>query len=220
MAAPNVFFFFNSGSGDATPHEAGSGANDDWTLITVGSAGHTLVFTGDGINDGDATGERDTVIIPAAGSLEIDKTFIDNGSIVDQVPLAGTDQGQQSGGDNRYVFCIYFDGETASAPYLEMWDDSDHDSIANQSLGAGTPADSMVKGIVTTAGAPGSANWVGHPDQINMAGSGNDNRLDLNAGSSIGSAGANIYWNQCCRVPSTASPFSDTPVTSLRFTYT
>ena len=218
MSEPNVFFFFNSGSGDATPHEAGSGANGDWTAITVGSAGHTLVFTGDGVNDGEATGERDTVIIPAAGSLEVDKTFIDNGSIIDQVPLAGTNQGQQNGGDNRYVFCIYFDGETASAPYLEMWDDSDHDSIANQSLGAGTPGSSMVKGIVTTSAAPGSANWVGHPDQVNMAGSGN--RLDLNIGSAIGSAGGNVYWNQCIRVPSTATPFADTPVTSLRFTYT
>lgn len=217
-SAPNVFFYGNAGSGDATAHEEGSGANDDWFAITTGSAGHTLVFTGDAVNDGDATGERDTVIIPAAGDLEVDKTFIDDGSIVNQVPLAGTNQGQQNGGDNRYVFCIYFDGETASAPYIEMWDDSGHDSIASQSLGAGTPANSMVKGIVTTAGAPGSANWVGHPSQVNMAGSAN--RLDLNAAAAIGSAGGNVYFNMCTRVPSTASPFSDTPVTALRFTYT
>lgn len=217
MSEPGVFFFINNGSGDSTPHEAGSGANDDWIAVTVGSAGHTLVFTGDGVTDGDATGERDTVIIPAAGSLEVDKTFIDDGSIVNQVPLAGTSQGQQNGGDNQYVFCIYFDGETASAPYLEMWDDSNHDSIANVCLGAGTPADSMVKGIVTTAGAPGSANWVGHPSQVNMAGSGN--RLDLNAGASMGSAGGNCYFNLAILVPSTASPFSDTPRTSIRFTF-
>jgi hypothetical protein len=220
LAEPNVYWFFNSGSGDAVAHEEGSGANEDWTAITTGSAGHALVYTGDGVDDGDVTGSRDTVIIPAAGSLEVDKTFIDNGAIMDQVPLAGTDQGQQNGGDNQYVFCIYFDGETASAPYLEMWDDSDHDSIANQSLGAGTPADSMVKGIVTTSGAPGSANWVGHPDQIDMAGSGSSDRLDLNTGVAIGSAGGNVYYNLCIRIPSTATPFSDTPVTSLRFTYT
>lgn len=220
MAEPSVYFFMNSGSGDSTPHEAGSGANDDWTAITVGSAGHKLIFTGDAINDGDVTGSRDTVIIPAAGSLEVDKTFIDNGSIMDQVPLAGTDQGQQNGGDNQYVFCIYFDGDTASAPYLEMWDDSNHNTVADAPLGAGTPANSMVKGIVTTDGAPGSANWVGHADQVNMAGSGGSNRLDLNIGSAIGSAGGNVYWNQCIRVPSTASPFSEAPITALRFTYT
>ena len=220
MAEPSVYFYGNAGSGDATPHEAGSGANDDWFAITTGSAGHTLVFTGDGVDDGDATGERDTVIIPAAGSLEVDKTFIDDGSIMNQVPLAGTDQGGQDGGDNQYVFCIYFDGETASAPYLEMWDDSDHDSIADACLGAGTPADSTVKGIVTTAGAPGSANWVGHADQVDMAGSGNDHRLDLNAAAAIGSAGGNCYFNMCVRIPSTFSPASETPVTALRFTFT
>lgn len=220
MAEPSVFWYYNAGSGDATAHGEGSAANDDWEAITVGSAGHSLVFTGDGVDDGDATGERDTVIIPAAGSLEVDKTFIDNGSTVEQVPLAGTDQGQQSGGDNQYVFCIYFDGDTASAPYLEMWDDANHDSIALQPLGAGTPANSMVKGIVTTEGAPGSANWVGHADAIAMAGSGNDNRLDLNTGSAIGSAGDNCYWNMCIRIPSTSTPFSSLPKTSLRFTYT
>ena len=217
MAEPSVYFFGNSGVGDATPHEEGSAANGDWFAITPGSAGHTLVFTGDAVLDGAVTGERDTVIIPAAGSIEVDKTFIDNGTTVNQVPLAGTNQGGQSGGDNQYVFCIYFDGETASAPYLEMWDDSGHDSIANACLGAGTPANSTVKGIVTTAGAPGSADWVGHADQVNMAGSAN--RLDLNVGSVIGSAGGNVYWNMCVRIPSTFSPASETPVTSLRFTY-
>ncbi|MCK5615109.1 hypothetical protein KAR91_75295 [Candidatus Pacearchaeota archaeon] len=220
MAEPNVFWYYNSGSGDATAHGEGSAANDDWTSITVGSENHTLVFTGDGVDDGDGTGERDTVIIPAAGFLEVDKTFIDNGATVEQVPLAGTDQGQQGGGDNQYVFCIYFDGDTASAPYLEMWDDADHDSIALEVLGAGTPADSMVKGIVTTDGAPGSANWVGHPDQIDMAGSGSSDRLDLNTGAAIGSGGGNCYFNICTRIPSTANPFSSAPKTSLRFTYT
>lgn len=218
MAEPGVFFFMNSGSGDSTAHEAGSGANDDWTAITTGSAGHTLVFTGDGIDDGDTTGSRDTVIIPAAGSIEVGKTFIDNGSIVDQVPLAGTDQGSQNGGDNQYVFCIYFDGATASAPYLEMWDDSNHNTITDSFLGAGTPANSSVKGIVTTEGSPGSANWVGHANQVNMAGS--TNRLDLNTGSVIGSAGKNVYWNQCIRILSTQSPAAETPVTAVRFTYT
>lgn len=220
MAEPNVYFFYNSGTGDVTAHGEGSAANDDWVAITVGSAGHSLVFTGDAVTDGDATGGRDTVIIPAAGSLEVDKTFIDNGATVEQVPLAGTDEGQQDGGDNQYVLCIYFDGDTASAPYLEMWDDADHDSIALQVLGAGTPANSYVKGIVTTEGSPGSADWVGHPDQINMAGSGDSNRLDLNTGSAIGSAGDNVYWNMCIRIPSTASPFSSLPKTALRFTFT
>ena len=220
MSAPGLWWFYNSGSGDATAHEEGSGANDDWAAITVGSAGHTLVFTGPAANDGDASGTRDTIIIPAAGTKEIDKTFIDNAVTIEQVPLAGTDQGGQSGGDNRYVFCIYFDGETASKPYLEMWDNDSHNSVADEVLGNGTPGDSMVYGIVTTAAAPGSSNWSGHPDAVRMAGSGDANRLDINIGSAIGSAGGNVYWNQAVRVISTASPFSETPCLSIRYTYT
>lgn len=220
MAEPTIYMYANSGVGDSTAHGEGSAANDDWFAITTGSAGHTLVYTGDTVIQGDATGERDTIIIPAAGSLEVDKTFIDNGATMEQVPLAGTEDGGQSGGDNQYVFCIYFDGETASAPYLEMWDDSGHDSIASSCLGAGTPDNSTVKGIVTTSGAPGSADWVGHADQVNMAGSGSANRLDLNDGVAIGSAGGNCYFNLCVRIPSTFSPASETPVTSCRFTYT
>lgn len=214
---PNIFWFMNSGSGDATPHEAGSGANDDWTAITAGSAGHTLVFTGPGVNDNDPSGKRDTIIIPAAGSKEIDKTFIDDGLIMNQVPLAGTDQGGQSGGDNQYVFCIYFDGETASEPYLEMWDNEDHDTYNLQVLGSGNADNSMVIGITTTGGSPGSANWTSLGKK--MAGDNNDHRLDLNIGSAIGSAGVNVYFSLATQVPSTAVPFSNSPCTVLRFTY-
>lgn len=220
MSEPNLFWFYNDGSGDATAHEEGSGEHDDWVGITSGSAGHTLVFTGPDAIDGDVTTTRDTIIIPAAGSKEIDKTFIDDGSTIEQVPLAGTDQGGQEGGDNQYVFCVYFDGETASAPYLEMWDDSDHDSIAAQVLGLGTPGNSMVYGIVTTGASPGSADWAGHADAVRMAGSGSADRLDVNIGSAIGSAGGNIYWNMMIRVLSSATPFSETPCLSMRYTYT
>lgn len=218
MAEPGIFWFMNSGTGDATPHEEGSGANGDWVAITTGSAGHTLVFTGPGVNNNDPSGKRDTIIIPASGSKEIDKTFIDDGSIMRQVPLAGTNQGGQNGGDNRYVFCIYFDGETASEPYLEMWDDENHNSYNLQVLGSGNADNSMVIGITTTGGSPGSADWASLGKR--MAGDNNDHRLDLNLGSAIGSAGGNVYWNMCVRVPSTATPFSNTPVTVLRFTYT
>jgi hypothetical protein len=221
MAEPNVYWFYNSDTGDATAHgsgAAGSAENDDWKEISVGSDGDTLVFTGPSVSDGAASNTRDTIIIPAAGDKEIDKTFIDDGSTVEQVPLAGTDQGGQSGGDTQYVFCVFFDGETASPPYLEMWDDSGHDSIALQVLGADTPDNSYVKGIVTTVAAPGMANWVA--SGITMAGSGSADRLDLNVGSAIGSDGKNLYWNQCIRVPSSATPFSSGPVCSLRYTYT
>lgn len=64
-------------------------------------------------------------------------------------------------GDNkRYVYAFSFDGPTASEPQLEAWDNSNHDLTDKNVLGAGTPADSMVKGICTTDALPG-ASWVG-----------------------------------------------------------
>ena len=220
MPLPNTYWFYNQGTADAAK-TGGSAEDENFKAITVGTAaaGHTLVFTGPAVVDGDPTGTRDTIIIPASGEKEIDKTFIDNNSIVDQVMMAGTNQGGQSGGNTRYVFCIYFDGETASEPYLEFWDDVNHNSYGLPVLGAGEPSNSMVKGVATTDSAPGSADWVAAGQGSALAGSGNANRLKL-SGAAIGSAGDYLYFNLCVRVPSSASPFSNAPLATLRFTYT
>lgn len=220
MSAPNTFWFYNQGTTDAAK-TGGSAEDANFLAITTGSgaAGDTLVFTGPAVNDADPTGTRDTIIIPASGDKEIDKTFIDNGVTVQQVPLAGTDQGGQDGGATRYVFAIYFDGETASKPYMEFWDNENHNSIALQVLGGGTPASSMVKGIATKDAAPGSGDWIGASQHKNLAGSADNNRLEL-ATAAIGSAGDTVYFNLATRVPAAATPFSNAPLATLRFTYT
>ena len=220
MALPNTYWFYNQGITDVAK-TGGSAEDANFKAITVGTevTGHTLVFTGPAVVDGDPTGTRDTIIIPASGEKEIDKTFIDNNSIMDQVTMAGTDQGGQSGGNTRYVFCIYFDGDTASEPYLEFWDNVDHNSYGLPVLGAGTPSNSMVKGVATTDSAPGSADWVAAGQGSALAGSGNANRLKLSS-AAIGSGGDYLYFNLCVRVPSSASPFSNAPLATLRFTYT
>jgi hypothetical protein len=64
------------------------------------------------------------------------------------------------GENKKFVFGFSFDDETASEPTLEAWDDSDHDSTDLHVLGAGTPADSMVKAVCTTTSLPG-ASWAG-----------------------------------------------------------
>ena len=220
MAAPNTYWFYNQGTTD-TAKTGGSAEDANFLAITTGTgaAGDTLVFTGNGVNDGDPTGTRDTIIIPGSGSKEVDKTFIDNGVTVQQVPLAGTDQGGQNGGATQYVFAIHFDGETASKPYLEFWDDENHNTIVLQVLGAGIPANSMVKGIATKSAAPGSADWVGASQHKNLAGSADANRLELDA-AAIGSAGDTTYFQLATRVPASATPFSNAPLAVLRFTYT
>ena len=44
--------------------------------------------------------------------------------------------------NKRYVMAFVFDAATASEPDLELWDDSDLDTIAGVTLGAGTPSSS------------------------------------------------------------------------------
>ncbi len=209
MAAPNTLWYFNPTATDGT---------GSWTAITTGAGGHTVVFTGGSANDGDATGTRDTPTIPGSGTMEYARTFIDNATIIDQVPLAGSNQGGQQGGANRYVFKINVDGATQSIPYLEFWDDDGHDSTDIQTLGAGTEADSFIYGIVTTNANTSYANWP--DDDTNakpLAGSDDSNRLLLDTVALTGAT--DLYFNLATRVPATASPYTDTPVCTLRFSY-
>lgn len=64
------------------------------------------------------------------------------------------------GENKRYVFAFSFDGATASEPEISAWDDDTHLTTNLNVLGAGTPANSMVKGVCTTASLPG-ASWAG-----------------------------------------------------------
>jgi len=119
--------------------------------------------------------------------------------------------------NKRYVFGFSFDDATASEPVLEAWDNSDHDSTDNHVLGAGTPADSMVKAVCTTSSLPG-ASWVGTP----IAGA---NVLQLNAGNGALPAPASgetteLYCNCKIVIPAAyASPAVETFVLTVRYTY-
>lgn len=64
------------------------------------------------------------------------------------------------GENKRYCYAFSFDGGTASEPQLEAWDDDTHLTTDLNVLGVGTPANSFLKGICTTASLPG-ADWVG-----------------------------------------------------------
>ncbi len=217
MAKPDVYWFYNHTTNNVVK-TAGSGSDANFKPITTGTgaSAFTLLWTGSGANDSDATGMRDTIIIPESGSTEIDKTFIDDGSIIDQVSLAGTNQGQQQGGDNRYVLCIHVAGQTQSKAFLEFWDDDNHNSFSSQVLGSGTAGSSYVYGSATTYSSPGSSDWAA--GGVRLAGSGSANRLELSS-ANIPSGGADLYFNLAVRVPATASPFSENPVCTLRFSY-
>ena len=122
------------------------------------------------------------------------------------------------GENKRYVFGFSFNGATASEPQLEAWDDSDHDSTNNHVLGAGTPDDSFVKAVCTTASLPG-ASWTGSA----LAGA---NILQLNNGNGAlaalgsGIASQELYANIKIVIPAAyATPAAETFVLTCRYTW-
>jgi len=217
MAKPNTTFLYNNTANDGTnignASGGAGGSSSNWVVIDL--VNDQLLFLDDQQTDGDASGGTIyPLIIPSSGSLEAPKTFVkdNSASILDQVPLAGTTGGEQSGGDTRYVFAIYFDGATAGIPYLEAWDDSDHDSTADDFLGGGTPADSTLKAVATTNGAPGSATWSGTP----LAGTSSRVALDTAALA----AAKNLYFNIKQVIASTFTPQENSDIVlTLRYLY-
>ena len=217
MTLPNTYWLFNSTANDgANTGNASGGAGDassNWVVIDL--TNDVIMFLDDQQTDGDArTGTKYPLIIPDAGTLEAPKTFVDDysASIFDQVPLAGTTDGEQSGGNTRYVFAIYFDGATAGIPTLEAWDSSSHATATDAFLGGGTPANSTLKAITTTNAVPGSATWSGTPL------SGTDSRIALDT-AALGGA-KNLYFNIKQVIPYTFTAQQDSNIVlTLRFLY-
>jgi hypothetical protein len=222
MTLPNTYWLFNntSNSGENTGNSSGGagGSSSNWVVIDL--VNDKIMFLDDQQMDGDPdTTEKYRIILPTSGSIEAPKTFIDDDSedLYDQVPLAGTTNGEQDGGNTRYVFAIYFDGATAGIPKIEAWDDSDHDSVIKTFLGGNgvdteSPTDSLFSAIATTNAVPGSATWAGTP----LAGA--TSRIDLDTAPLAGAQ--NCYFNLKMVVPYDFSPGDDTDIVfSLRFLY-
>jgi hypothetical protein len=222
MALPNTYWLYNNTANDgANTGNASGGAGDsssNWVVIDL--TNDALLFLDNQQTDGaPISGTKYAGLIPESGSIEVPKTFVKDASaaIYDQVPLAGTTNGGQSGGNTRYVFAIYFDGATASVPYLEAWDNSSHSTIIKTLLGGNgvdtsSPTDSTLLGITTTNAAPGSATWAGSP----IAGA--SYRLSLDTGALAGAK--NLYFNIKQVIPYTLAAVSDSDIVlALRFTY-
>jgi len=102
--------------------------------------------------------------------------------------------------DKRYVLAFDFDASTASEPVLEIWDDSDMDSIDAETLGSGTASLSWWRGITTTSSSPGT-NWVGS----RLAGSSSGYFLFLNDENGALASADTLYCQLKIVIPSTAS---------------
>lgn len=213
MVQPNTYWRGNKTSTDVAPTGTGD-ANWHAFVTGTGASAHTLVFTGSGVANGAAVGTRDDTIIPSTGSVLVAQALAEvPAGTMTKIPLLGAGVGQRG----RYALGIYFDGATQSSPYLEAWDDANHTTTNKQSLGAGTPGNSYLYGFVTTTVAPPASDWTVDAAAKRMAGGLDANRLQLNA--TALSAAAWVFCNLAVKIPSTATPFNDSLVLTLRYTY-
>lgn len=126
-------------------------------------------------------------------------------------------------GDNeRYVFCFSFDGETATEPTLEAWDDSNHNTSDKHVLGGETGYDSFVNAFCTTSLSPGT-DWVGSGLGTKIAG---NTTLGLNDGDPITMTGIgtgltyDCYANIGILIPASyPTPGAETFILTIRFTW-
>ena len=116
--------------------------------------------------------------------------------------------------DKRYTVAFVFSALTASEPVLEIWDDSDLDTITGVTLGSGTPSSSWWRGITTTAGLPGN-NWTGS----RLAGSGSGFFLLLNNGNGPLVGADTLYAQLKIVIPASVTVGgSATPVFAVKWT--
>lgn len=116
--------------------------------------------------------------------------------------------------DSRYVLAFDFDGSTASEPVLEVWDDSNFNTITGTMLGGGTPSQSFIRGITTTSASAGSPGWAGS----RLAGSGSGNFLYLNDQNGALTVATTLYATLKVIIPaSQTTGFSATPVFVCKF---
>ena len=122
------------------------------------------------------------------------------------------------GENKQYVFNFSFDGDTATEPRLEAWDDSTHTSIDAHVLGNGTPANSMLKAKATAYALPG-AGWAGTP----IAGVANYVLLNAGMGAielGTGETSKELYANIKIVIPASyPTPAVETFVLTCRFTW-
>ncbi len=185
----------------------------DWTVIDTGldylvfSAGSATVADGQPLPSSSDLNQAGTIIIGSDVDVAVYLLADNSANILKEIDLAGNQ-------NKRYVFAFSFDGATGSEPVLEVWDDSDMDSIDNYSLGTGVASSSWIRGITTTDGLPGDS-WTGS----RLAGSASGNFLWLNNENGALS-GADVLYCQLRIVVPASFPYSsaETPVWVCKYT--
>lgn len=198
MTKPSVNILVNTSANDVV---CSNPAGDDNYLLVSSSDAITWRDTEQTHND-PITGTSYPVIIPTSGYQEAPKTFLkdDSAGALVQIPMAGTSDGQQLGGNNRYVFAAFFTEPTTTIPYLRAYNNSSAVEYDHRLLGNGIASNSVFKAVATKNAAPGSAVWAGTP----LAGA--DSQLALDT--SYLSTSGYVYWNMKMVIPYTAAAWS------------
>ena len=167
----------------------------DWVLVDADNDELILTAGSDTVKDGEAiagdTSLNQAGVVLTGAEITIDKYLLADNSagIYKELELMGAS-------NSRYVLGFSFDGATASEPVLEVWDDTDLDSISNASLGAGTASSSWWRGAVTTDALPG-VGWTG----TRLAGSSAGYFLFLNNGNGALSTADVLYCQLMVKIP-------------------
>ena len=176
--------------------------------ILIFSAGSAIVIDGAVIPSETDLKRAATKLNPLASTIVAHYFLADlSVNLLKEIHLAGN-------GDYKYVFCVSFDGATASEPQLEAWDDATLASYILGCLGSGQPSNSWYKAICTTTTNPG-ATWAGTP----LAGSGVSNVILLNAGAGALTVAKDLYFNFHVKIPSGyATPGQYLPIMLVTYT--
>ena len=226
MAAPTLYFLYNSSTTDV-PYTGTGGDAGVWKTINInGSTPDVKVFTGGGINNGIPTptaplNTRDATIRPLTGRIPIPQTFIEStaSGVMSYVPLAGKTT-------NRYVFAVYVEGTITSDLYLEAWDDENFTTYDLPVLsGTNDYPDSMVTAIATTnvtpisnwGGTTLSGGWLMPVSGTGVCLRGSDSRVRLKGTDSINNEA--LYYNMYINLPYDAPLFHNQPVEAFRYLY-
>ena len=223
MALPVLKFVYNHSQVD-TAYNFYTG-NPNWREITPGV--DTVIFTGGGIGDVDehigdfltyptlASGTRSPTIRPSVTSYVIPYTYVESGSIMYMVPLAGHNT-------NRYIFGVLVSGTIDGNMYLEAWDDITF-STTDLPVISGTANsgyESYVNAIRTTdQSPPWSPGW----DGDSTGGAylrGQADRVGLGAPPVTEITNTVLYYNIYIRLQTDSPTFHNTPVLGFRYLYT
>jgi len=198
----------NISSSDTAYTESGAA----WVVID--SANDVLIFTAgsDTVADGEpipSQSDYNRAGVLITGSQVIVDTYIladASANMLREIQLMGNTTG-------RYVLAFDFDGSTATEPVLELWDDSNLNTVTSTTLGAGTTSSSWWKGITTTSGAP-TIGWTGST----LAGATSGHYLNLNNGSGALAVATTLYCNLKIVIPISATTgVNSTPVFAVKF---